>query len=131
MIPAAMRTTALAALIFLIACGDDPSDPPDDGATPPDPPADAIAVENAKPGDPGWVIGDYYDGDRTFELYARPLSVTAGQQVDVPMSLGHAASAQWAVYRLGWYGGVGARLVDTGGIAAIGPQAAPVYDDAT
>src|SRR4051794_19599295 len=120
-----MRIAVLS--LFLLACGSDSSDPPD-GANP-DPPSDAIAVENARPGDPGWVIGDYYDGDRSFELYARPLSVTAGEQVDVPMSLAHASSARWTVYRLGWYGGVGGRLVDTGAVADIGPQAAPIYDD--
>ena len=68
-----------------------------------------IALENAKPGTPGW-LGPAATG-RAIEVYASATDALPGDSVDVHVSTSTPARYRVIVYRLGWYGGVGAREV--------------------
>jgi hypothetical protein len=63
-----------------------------------------IEVENARPGSPTWQL--HAGGD--VDVYASPISALPGEDVDVHVSTPYAYRV--LVYRLGWYGGDGARL---------------------
>ena len=78
----------------------------DAGATQHDNP---IAAENALAGTPGW-LGRPAIGT-AIEVYASSTDVVPGDTLDVHVSTSPAAQYRLLVYRLGWYGGVGARLV--------------------
>ncbi|AKU90268.1 N,N-dimethylformamidase beta subunit family domain-containing protein [Vulgatibacter incomptus] len=96
--------------------------PPDHG-TPPRPPrawppvskpGSPIAQENQQPGEPGWDV--IYDAwDHQIEGYAERVSARAGEKVRIMLSSTAARKASWKLYRLGWYGGAGARVVSSGG----------------
>jgi hypothetical protein len=69
----------------------------------------AIQVENANAGSPGWLGTD--NRDQSIEVYASATDALPGDSVDVHVSTRPAARYRLMVYRLGWYGGIGARLV--------------------
>jgi hypothetical protein len=68
-----------------------------------------IQQENALPGDRGWLHAAP-DG-RAIEGYASEPSVQPGDAIHFHVSTTPAESYRIDVYRLGWYGGLGARLV--------------------
>lgn len=74
-----------------------------------------IPAENARPGDPGWQSGSrtHYTGQ--VEVYASLDSAKAGDEVAVKVSTDVPTEVRLEVYRLGWYGGAGARKVWSGG----------------
>jgi hypothetical protein len=64
---------------------------------------------------------------REFEGYALVATVTPGQRVPVAVSASEARNFRWFVYRLGYYGGTGARGVARGGpLRALRQPACPV-----
>ncbi|HEY6961582.1 MAG TPA: N,N-dimethylformamidase beta subunit family domain-containing protein [Gaiellaceae bacterium] len=69
----------------------------------------ASVRENALPGTPGW------DGplapDGAVDVYASATDALPGDSVPLHVSTDPAAAYRVLVYRLGWYGGVGARQV--------------------
>ena len=69
----------------------------------------AIQFENSRPGSPGWLGTD--NRDQAINVYASATDALPGD--DVAIHVGTTADARYRVlvYRLGWYGGVGARLV--------------------
>jgi hypothetical protein len=69
----------------------------------------AVQIENGKTGSLGWLGTD--DRQQSIELYASATDALPGDDVDVHVSTRPAARYRLLVYRLGWYGGVGARLV--------------------
>ncbi len=71
--------------------------------------ANPIAGENAKPGTPGWL--PQAATGRTVEGYATETSVRPGGTVHLHVSTSPNAHYRVVVYRLGWYGGLGARRV--------------------
>ncbi len=79
-----------------------------------------IPAENARAGDPGWQDGV---GSHAIEAYTDRVSARAGDQVSVQVRSDAAHPARWALYRLGWYGGAGARKVAEGDAGTVGPQA--------
>ncbi|MGZ8384207.1 MAG: N,N-dimethylformamidase beta subunit family domain-containing protein, partial [Nitrospira sp.] len=90
--------------------------------------ASLVALENARPGSSDWVLAD--PADHEVEGYA---SATSVQRGDVLRLYIHSTdpSVTVAVYRMGWYGGTGARLVQ-GGIVLPGmQQPMPVPDPVT
>lgn len=96
--------------------------PPAHGATA------IIETENARPGDPGWVLTD--PADHEIEGYASSTSVNRGDTIRLFVSTID-PSYTVDVYRMGWYGGAGARLVK-GDIHLDGiRQAVPAPDPAT
>jgi sugar lactone lactonase YvrE len=106
--------------LVLAACGHSTA------PAPPDP--TAIAKENALTGDASWMIEA---PDASFVAYARPLSVRAGDRVDVQASCDPSSTVSWAVYRLGDYGGAGGRKLGEGGPLDVAPQADPFVDSST
>src|SRR4051812_43203419 len=73
-------------------------------------------AENALPGSSGWrvpssgnVVAD--DSGRQVKGYASATSVNKGESISIAVSVSPAQSFTLDVYRLGWYGGAGGRLV--------------------
>src|SRR5437899_2077846 len=64
-----------------------------------------IALENAQPGSTAWQL--HAGGE--VSLYASPVSAAPGDDVDVHVNTPY--PYRLLVYRLGWYGGAGARMV--------------------
>jgi sugar lactone lactonase YvrE len=102
-----------------------PMPPPPDPPPPPiDPPgANAITKENALPGDGDWPLNPPATG-HAVEGYGSRITLGPGDGVDVMVSVASAAPVSWKVFRVGWYGGAGARAVQSGGPVAVVPQAA-------
>jgi hypothetical protein len=71
--------------------------------------ANPVAEENEKPGDEGWVPTGV--SDRSIEGYASETSVTPGGTVDLHVSTKPAHRYRVDIYRIGWYGGAGGRLL--------------------
>jgi len=69
----------------------------------------AVRLENAKAGTPGWLGVDVRT--RAVEVYASATDALPGDDVPLHVSTAPAASYRVLVYRLGWYGGAGGRLV--------------------
>src|SRR5688572_31837794 len=85
-----------------------------------------IEVENCKPGNPEseWQITGA--GDPGIQGFATDISVNRGETVTFKVA---AASAfRIDIYRLGFYGGLGARKIDTIGPFGAQPQPACVTD---
>ncbi|MDQ1426321.1 MAG: hypothetical protein QOD72_3819 [Acidimicrobiaceae bacterium] len=64
-------------------------------------------AENALPGTKGWLGREATD--RAIEVYGSRTDASPGSSVGLHVSVTAAASYRVVVYRLGWYGGVGAR----------------------
>lgn len=71
--------------------------------------ANPVQTENRRAGDPGWQLpagaGQLISG------YAAETSVLPGQSVQLHVNAPAGSSYQVRLYRLGWYGGAGGRLV--------------------
>ena len=87
-----------------------------------------IACENQKPGNPEseWQIGG--NGDGSIQGFATQISVDKGQTVGFKVDT-DAADYRLDIYRLGWYGGNGARKVATVQPSATLPQIQPCVPD--
>jgi hypothetical protein len=68
-----------------------------------------IAIENARPGSSGWSVAP--DGSGALSAYASELSVAPGETLHLHVSVASSSRYRVEVYRLGWYGGRGGRLV--------------------
>ncbi len=85
-------------------------------------PANEIVAENCLPGDTGWDVN--LAGDADLQGFATEMSVNRGEsisfKVDTP-----ASDYRLDIYRMGWYGGTGARKVATIQPTALLPQTQP------
>jgi hypothetical protein len=72
--------------------------------------AASVIQENAKPGTTSWIIN--HPGPGFIDGFADHTSATAGEQVTLYVTT-DAPSFTVRAYRMGWYGGAGARLVWT------------------
>jgi uncharacterized repeat protein (TIGR01451 family) len=90
----------------------------------------AIQAENAKPGTPGWDEFASVASQTAVSGYASEISVDHGDSIDFFVTT-TAASVKIDVYRTGWYGGVGARLVAAMGSFPGQAQAIPAPDPVT
>ncbi|HEU5374093.1 MAG TPA: N,N-dimethylformamidase beta subunit family domain-containing protein, partial [Ktedonobacteraceae bacterium] len=85
-----------------------------------------IAAENKQPGTTNWLIPDAQAASIQIQAYASATSVSAGQTLTFYVSTEQAGMTYSVeVYRLGWYGGAGGRLMTT--MHAVG-QAQGYYD---
>jgi hypothetical protein len=68
-----------------------------------------IQIENAKPGTSAWQL----PGGRSTSIlgYASQISVQPGDTLQMHVSTTPAANYRLEIYRLGWYGGAGGRLI--------------------
>ena len=69
-----------------------------------------IQVENALPGTTAWVPHNQGSG-RALDIYASEVSVLPGEAIHLHVSTNPVARYRIDVYRLGWYGGAGGRLI--------------------
>ena len=83
-----------------------------------------IVVENAKPGNPPseWDISG--SGDSSIQGFATDISVNKGGTIQFKIKT-NASNYRLDIYRLGYYGGLGARFVDTVFPSAALPQSQP------
>lgn len=121
------RSALVAALLVLASCSSDPTlvggpSPPPKIPPPPPPPYESpIPAENMRPGEWGW--DDTYDAwNHQVEGYADRVSARAGDRVRFMLSSTETRTVTWKLYRLGWYGGAGARVVAEGGPVPVGAQ---------
>ncbi len=95
------------------------------------PPQNAIVLENMKQGTPEsvWMIGA---ADTSIEGYAAQFTIDHGQKVDFKINT-DAKNYRIDIYRLGYYGGDGARLVDsiTQNLTTAQSQPSPLFDPTT
>ncbi|NDJ24006.1 DUF4082 domain-containing protein [Nostoc sp. B(2019)] len=80
-------------------------------ATPANP--NPIYLENLNPGTNNWKLDNRGSGE--IAGYASATSVNKGESLDIKVSLGQAGQFTIDVYRLGYYGGTGGRLIATSG----------------
>ena len=85
-------------------------------------PQNPIEAENCNTGATGWEISGA--GDSTIQGFATDISVNVGQTISFKVNT-TATSYQLAIYRMGYYGGDGARLITTIQPSAQLPQAQP------
>src|SRR6476619_4360455 len=92
----------------------------------------AIATENTLPGNPRTEWDIVGAGDLTIQGFATDISVNKGDVVHFKIKT-DADAYTVDIYRLGYYGGLGARKVGQGVITAVLPQAQPnpITDAAT
>jgi DNA-binding beta-propeller fold protein YncE len=88
-----------------------------------------VREENARPGDGSWVLSAP-PGDG-LAAYGSQITLHPGDPLDVAVSSPLGSPVTWKLYRMGWYGGLGARLVASGGPVAAGRQAACPRDPVT
>jgi hypothetical protein len=83
-----------------------------------------LIAENQKPGTLDWIV-NHVQPDHTLEGFASQVSAVAGDDIALYISTtGQAVQVQ--AYRMGYYQGLGARLIYQSDMVAAGQQAAPV-----
>jgi len=97
----------------------------DAAATSPNP----IVLENRRAGTDSWEIRNRAARGE-IEGYASAASARPGDSVNVQVNVSVAGPAKWELFRLGDYGGFGARLVSSGDLSDVAPQS-PCGVDAT
>ena len=87
-------------------------------------PTNKIVAENCRPGNPReeWDVNG--EGDPDIQGFATDISVNLGETVEFKIKT-HSPRYRIDIYRMGWYGGSGARLVETIRPSATLPQAQP------
>lgn len=92
--------------------------------------ANPITIENSNPGDPTWDWVNPPNDFTTLSGYASPVSVNRGGTVSFYITT-TSATYTIDVYRTGWYGGAGARLMTNLGPFNGQQQAVPSPDPNT
>jgi hypothetical protein len=101
------------------------STPPAVSATDPcGPGGNKIACENTKPGNPSSEWDHFGAGDDSIQGFSTEISVNVGQRVDFKIDT-DASAYTIGIYRVGYYGGDGARKVATVNPSASLPQSQP------
>jgi hypothetical protein len=120
------RTARLAGLLIACAAAGTLIAAPAAHAAPCDTPANPIVAENCRPGAPQseWDVGT--DGG-SIQGFATSLSVAPGERVDFKIDT-PATDYRLDIYRMGYYGGDGARRVATVQPAVPLPQPQPSCD---
>jgi N,N-dimethylformamidase beta subunit-like protein/uncharacterized protein DUF4082/Big-like domain-containing protein len=81
-----------------------------------------VCTENQRTGDPTWDVSG--SGDPTIQGFATAISINSGETESFKVNT-DSASYKIDIYRLGYYGGAGARLVATVAPSATLPQTQP------
>jgi uncharacterized protein YaiE (UPF0345 family) len=71
----------------------------------------AIVIENQKLGTTDWIISETNQASTEIEGYANATSINKGETINLKVSLAQPGQYQIDVYRLGYYGGAGGRLI--------------------
>src|SRR5262245_34622391 len=94
-----------------------------------------VRDENAKPGTRDWLLTNARVDSANkircpwIEGYCSKTSAAAGDKIDVKVSTNPAAKFTLDLYRLGYYGGAGGRLIERFGPLAGSPQPDPPVGD--
>ena len=92
--------------------------------------ANAIMLENQKAGTSAWRINNY--GIADISGYASALSVPRGGSLPIKVSVAAAGTYTIDVYRIGYYGGTGGRLMaSSGNLSGVTQAICPVTDAVT
>ncbi|MEO6598589.1 MAG: N,N-dimethylformamidase beta subunit family domain-containing protein, partial [Polyangiaceae bacterium] len=83
-----------------------------------------IRIENRLPGSGAFALQNP-TLDREVEGYASAVSAVAGDLVDICVSVDREQGVRWDLYRIGYYQGLGARLVTSGELKSVTSQAIP------
>ncbi|WP_461045874.1 N,N-dimethylformamidase beta subunit family domain-containing protein [Terrabacter koreensis] len=90
-----------------------------------------VTTENRRPGDTRWrlpwagyTLAD--DAAKQVKGYASATSVNVGGTIDLKVSVSAPGSVAYHVFRLGWYGGLGGRLMTSGSAAVTTQPACPM-----
>lgn len=89
-----------------------------------------VEAENTCPGTDGWQVDHPIGPDNAIEGFTSPASVDVGGMVRLYVST-TAARYTFSVYRMGWYGGSGGRLVFTSPTITGTNQPPPLFDHVT
>jgi hypothetical protein len=112
---------ALQVVLGLVLCGG----PDDVDAADGNP----VVVENAREGTTDWVLEktevDEDQRSRAIEGFCSHASIAAGETLTVFLSADPAASVRCDIYRMGYYGGKGGRLVHSERSLRVVPQSTP------
>src|SRR5690348_8443173 len=104
-----LATSATTVALVLSACGGSSSSSPSTALATSSAGANPVQRENSRPGTTGWEIpagaGTVITG------YASETSVVPGQSFHLHVAAPHGSRYRVLVYRLGWYRGVGGRLI--------------------
>src|SRR5216683_4530860 len=101
------------------------------------PTSNPIVIENQQPGTDQWQIPTtgYQQSDDTnnqIKGYASATSVNKGGSLGISVTVNPSQSFTISFYRMGYYGGLGGRLLlTTGSIAGVRQPACPVIDTST
>src|SRR5688572_19359468 len=92
-----------------------------------------IVVENQRAGTSAWQISGLIANDSTGQIkgYASATSVAQGESISFHVSVNTAQTYTIDLYRIGWYGGLGGRLVHHAGPLAGSRQSACTPDATT
>jgi Domain of unknown function (DUF4347)/Domain of unknown function (DUF4082) len=91
----------------------------------------AIVLENQQAGTNDWQIGSTVATNNEIAGYGDASSINKGQALNLKVSLAQAGKYNLDVYRLGYYGGTGGRLISSvAGLNGV-TQAAPTIDPTT
>ncbi len=91
----------------------------------------AIVLENQKAGTTDWQVGSNFATNNEIAGYGDASSINKGQAINLKVSLAQAGKYNLDVYRLGYYGGAGGRLISSvAGLNGV-TQAAPTIDPTT
>ena len=99
-------------------------------SVPPPAPADdhEIVVENRRPGSLGWDLRGLPEATRSW-VFALDASIVAGEPLRLQVAAPSLVDVE--IYRLGWYGGRGGRLVQTERAVDVAPADATEIDPIT
>jgi hypothetical protein len=100
-----VRAIRLAAGALVVACVAGAAPP----ASVPAAPQNPIQIENAQPGTTAWQSPD--TDSPAIEGYASQVSALPGDTIQLHVSTRPSAEYRVEIYRLGWYGGAGGRLM--------------------
>lgn len=92
--------------------------------------ANPIAAENTCPGTTAWQADHPFGDQHAIEAFTVPASVNHGGTIDLYVNT-TAPTYSFQLFRMGWYGGAGARLVYTSPTLAGYQQPAPSYNPDT
>ena len=124
----AFSICAVAVVVLLRYAGPEAQAPAASGAAPAanpcTAPANKVVAENCKPGNPRTEWDINASGDLTIQGFASPMTVNLGENVEFKVRT-HSPKYRIDIYRMGWYGGSGARLIQTIRPSAPLPQAQP------
>ncbi len=103
-------TTAIAAFILTACTGSGPTSAPSAVPAALAIAANPVQRENSRPGTPGWQVPA--SAGTVISGYASQISVAPGQRVLLHVAAPPGSRYRVLVYRLGWYRGVGGRLIE-------------------